>query len=151
VWSDPCLTFTLGLLWKKLMNKWRPVERRSCSDEESYFFTGFICPPPSSLHVVGDCTRSAHCSFIFLSKGLYVTLNFSSLSEHDYASVTANTLKPIGCSSYCAHIHLYNYTLTYLRKFYVLGMTDGFDDCFIQLCTPWLWVSKARNMQEFVY
>jgi len=41
--------------------------------------------------------------------------------------------------------------LTYLRKFYVLGMTEGFDDCLIQLCNPWLWVSKARNMQGFAY
>jgi hypothetical protein len=86
--------------------------------------------------VVQDCTRSALYSCIFLSKVLYVAVNFSSLAEHDYASVTVNTLKPTGRSSYCAHIHLYNYTLTYLRKFYVLGMTKGFDDCFIQLCTP---------------
>jgi len=27
------------------MNKWRPVERRSCSDEESYFLQDLYVPP----------------------------------------------------------------------------------------------------------
>ena len=49
---------------------------------------------------------------------------------------TVNTLKPTGCSNYCAHIHLYNLTPTNLRQFYIAGMTEGLDHCYIQLCTP---------------
>jgi hypothetical protein len=58
---------------------------------------------------------------------------------------TVKTLKPTGNSNYCAHTQLYNLTLTNLRQFYILEITEGLDHCIIQLCTPWWWASETRN------
>jgi len=52
---------------------------------------------------------------------------------------------------YKAHIHLYTYTLMNLWQFCTLGMTEGLNDRFMQLRTPWWWASEARNKLEFAY
>jgi len=44
------------------------------------------------------------------------------------------------------HIHLCSHTLTNVRQFYMLRMIELMDSCFMQLCTPWCWASKARIM-----
>ena len=31
---------------------------------------------------------------------------------------------------------------------YILGMAEGMDDCFIQLCTPWWWANKAGTCRS---
>jgi len=58
---------------------------------------------------------------------------------------TVKTLRPTGCSKCCAYIHLYNHTLTNLRRFYTPGMIGGLDDYFTQLCTSWRRDIEAKN------
>jgi len=64
---------------------------------------------------------------------------------------TVNTLKRTGCSNYYAHVHLCTHTLMNLAQFCILGMIQGLDNCFLQLCIPWWWASKTQNMVEFAY
>lgn len=45
-----------------------------------------------------------------------------------------------------AHIHLYMLTLLNLRHFHILRMTEGLDNCLVQLCNLWWRASKTQNM-----
>jgi hypothetical protein len=75
-----------------------------------------------------------------------MTLRYPSLRYYHSPQIsTLNALNPTGCSNYFVHIHLYIHTLTTVRQFHTMRMTEGLDDCFIQLWTSW-WACKARNM-----
>jgi len=59
---------------------------------------------------------------------------------------TANTIK---LQADPVTVYISNFTITHWRTYdnsVCWGTTEGMDDCFIQLCTPWRWASKARNM-----
>jgi len=46
----------------------------------------------------------------------------------------------------CTYPSSYSYTDERVTILYILRMTEELDDCFIQLCSPWRWSRKARNM-----
>jgi len=51
-------------------------------------------------------------------------------------------------------VHIPNFTITHWRTYdnsTYWGTAEGMDNCFVQLCTPWRWASKAINMAEFAY
>jgi hypothetical protein len=69
--------------------------------------------------------------FEIKSNGEFLTLKYTvSLFTRLYlhallAPLPSNKHFKLDCSNYCAHFHLYNYTLRNLGQFYTLGMVKG--------------------------
>jgi hypothetical protein len=63
------------------------------------------------------------------------------------------SIKPIFfCKFQFTYPSLIKHTLMNLRQFlYILEMMKSFNDCFMQLCTPWWWASETRNKQQLTY